>query len=283
MYFSTEMQGSGVGNSLRRSISCFPDVLHEGAGMANGDSVPKFNFSHASKVTPNRVCCNALLAAYARARPTQWKKAVNLLQSMWEGNETVHPDVVSYNTVFKACSNAFQIRPLELLYLEMGEKGVTPNSTTFNCLIAAAMEANSSQFLNLVIGWLRDDHPNILQSCTTPLITACMRCNIYSAGIEIFEQALQSQQQPQVSGASNAIFGFLLRYNDAEEANQILEKMYNHGVLPPATVCASLIEYFGSQNMWRASMRLLDAMMTSRSQVSFIEIQSGKHAESLNR
>ena len=165
----------------------------------------------------------------------------------------------------------------------MGEKGVTPNSTTFNCLIAAAMEANSSQFLNLVIGWLRDDHPNILQSCTTPLITACMRCNIYSAGIEIFEQALQSQQQPQVSGASNAIFGFLLRYNDAEEANQILEKMYNHGVLPPATVCASLIEYFGSQNMWRASMRLLDAMMTSRSQVSFIEIQSGKHAESLNR
>jgi len=131
----------------------------------------------------------------------------------------------------------------------MREKGVMPNSTTFNCLVNAAMEASSSQFLSLVIGWLRDDHPNILPSCTAPLVTACMRCNVYSSGIEIFEQALQTQQHPQVSGASNAIFGFLLRYNDAEEANQILEKMYKNGFLPPATVCASLIEYFGSQNM----------------------------------
>ena len=33
-----------------------------------------FNFSHAARVTPNRVCCNALLAAYARAKPQQWHK-----------------------------------------------------------------------------------------------------------------------------------------------------------------------------------------------------------------
>ncbi len=33
-----------------------------------------FNFSHAARVAPNRVCCNALLAAYARAKPHQWQK-----------------------------------------------------------------------------------------------------------------------------------------------------------------------------------------------------------------
>lgn len=39
------------------------------AGLAS-----MFNFSHAARVTPNRVCCNALLAAYARAKPPQWHK-----------------------------------------------------------------------------------------------------------------------------------------------------------------------------------------------------------------
>ena len=33
-----------------------------------------FNFSHAARVTPNRVCCNALLAAYARAKPPQCQR-----------------------------------------------------------------------------------------------------------------------------------------------------------------------------------------------------------------
>ncbi len=33
-----------------------------------------FNFSHAARVTPNRVCCNALLAAYARAKPPQYQR-----------------------------------------------------------------------------------------------------------------------------------------------------------------------------------------------------------------
>ena len=33
-----------------------------------------FRFSHAARVTPNRVCCNALLAAYARAKPPQYQR-----------------------------------------------------------------------------------------------------------------------------------------------------------------------------------------------------------------
>lgn len=38
-----------------------------------------FNFSHAARVTPNRVCCNALLAAYARAKPPQYQRVRGVL------------------------------------------------------------------------------------------------------------------------------------------------------------------------------------------------------------
>jgi len=61
------------------------------------------------KTAPNRVCCNALLAAYARAHPPQWLKALKLLDLMWECSGEVCPDIVSYNTVMKACGNGQQL------------------------------------------------------------------------------------------------------------------------------------------------------------------------------
>lgn len=42
-----------------------------------------------------RVCCNALLAAYARAQPTQWQKAIRLLDLMWYCGGELCPDIVS--------------------------------------------------------------------------------------------------------------------------------------------------------------------------------------------
>ena len=36
--------------------------------------VPRLKHMNVSRIAPNRVCCNALLAAFARARPAQWQK-----------------------------------------------------------------------------------------------------------------------------------------------------------------------------------------------------------------
>ena len=43
-----------------------------------------FAYLSPPSLPPLRVCCNALLAAYARAQPTQWLKAVRLLDLMWQ-------------------------------------------------------------------------------------------------------------------------------------------------------------------------------------------------------
>ena len=36
--------------------------------------MPRLKFMNVSRIAPNRVCCNALLAAYARAKPAQCEK-----------------------------------------------------------------------------------------------------------------------------------------------------------------------------------------------------------------
>lgn len=78
---------------------------------------------NSKKSSPNRVCCNALLAAYARAVPPRWKQALKLLEVMWQCGGELVPDIVSYNTVMKACGNAqqtdiaFQVKGCLLLLL----------------------------------------------------------------------------------------------------------------------------------------------------------------------
>jgi hypothetical protein len=63
---------------------------------------------NSKKSSPNRVCCNALLAAYARAVPPRWRQSLKLLDVMWQCGGELVPDIVSYNTVMKACGNAQQ-------------------------------------------------------------------------------------------------------------------------------------------------------------------------------
>lgn len=75
----------------------------------SGDFCSRAPGAGSRKTAPNRVCCNALLAAYARADPPQWQKALKLLQLMWLCGGEVCPDIVSYNTVMKACGNAQQL------------------------------------------------------------------------------------------------------------------------------------------------------------------------------
>ena len=43
------------------------------AGGSMGPA-PVLRHMNVSQIAPNRVCCNALLAAYARAKPTLWQK-----------------------------------------------------------------------------------------------------------------------------------------------------------------------------------------------------------------
>lgn len=73
--------GAGFGAALAR-------VGSGGLGLARAGSIS------AKKSSPNRVCCNALLASYARAAPAQWKRALALLEGMWACGGELTPDIV---------------------------------------------------------------------------------------------------------------------------------------------------------------------------------------------
>ena len=52
------------------------------ASIPSTATAPQLRFMDVSRIAPNRVCCNALLAAYARAKPPQWRKVSPVLSAV---------------------------------------------------------------------------------------------------------------------------------------------------------------------------------------------------------
>ncbi len=52
------------------------------ASLPSTSTTPQLRFMDVSRIAPNRVCCNALLAAYARAKPPQWRKVSLVLSAV---------------------------------------------------------------------------------------------------------------------------------------------------------------------------------------------------------
>jgi pentatricopeptide repeat protein len=252
--------------AVRRSISCFPDVHGQEGPMSPSERAKSIDFSHAHGVHPNRVCCNALMGAFARARPTQWKKAVDFVAYLWTQDESIQPDIITYNTALKACSSAFQLKQIEMLLGDMHSRGISPNTATFQFIIEAATESHSSVFLTSVIQWL-DDYPNLRDKCSSQLVVACIRCNMRDEAIEIFEDRLTANSHG-INEASEALFGGLIMAKDCNAVIRLLDLMCEMRTLPSMNVCSSLIDFLCESNHWEPSVNLLNTMVSSDSQVS---------------
>ena len=259
-------QFPGDGNSLRRSVSCFPDVNGQDEPLSPSDLAKKIDFSHAHGVHPNRVCCNALMGAFARARPTQWRKAVDFVAYLWLQDESIQPDVITYNTALKACSCAFQLKQIEMLLADMNTRGVSPNTATFQFIIEAATESHSSFFLTSVIRWL-EDYPSLKDKCSSQLVVACIRCNMRDEALDIFEDRLTSSSHG-VSEASEAVFNGLIMHKDCDSVIRLLDLMCEMRTLPSMGTCNSIIDFLCSNNYWEAAANLLENMISSDSLLS---------------
>lgn len=248
-------------DSIRRSSSCFPAMVDQNAQTGvSSELVNKVDFSHARGVQPNRVCCNALMGAFARARPTQWKKAVDFVAYLWTQDDSIQPDVITYNTALKACSSAFQLRQIEALLEDMESRGVEPNTATLQFITEAAIESHSSAFLKNVMCWF-ERYPNIKDKCSSQLVVACMRCNMREEAVELFENRLTSNSHG-ISDSSDAIFSGLIMQKDCDAVVRLLDLMCEMRVLPSINTCSSLIEFLCRNDNWELSTNLLRTMVT---------------------
>ncbi|GAB4822151.1 hypothetical protein N2152v2_009197 [Parachlorella kessleri] len=231
-----------------------------GAGLAS-----MFNFSHAARVAPNRVCCNALLAAYARARPPQWQKALHLLAAMWQGGPILSPDMVSYNTVLKACANAFQLGRAMDVYREMVQRGVRPNITSYNCLIGAASDAGSYAALQQIGDWLDSADLEVRASCINAFVSGLVKVGHWDEAVSRF-QAMLAPSSPVRPTAStfNTIMSGYMKHGEYGKVRDVFEDMLALGLSPSIVTYNTLLSSFASLGAWGEALDTLRRVLAAQ-------------------
>ncbi|KAI7840212.1 hypothetical protein COHA_005994 [Chlorella ohadii] len=271
--------------SLRRAISCYPELAGaEGQPGGEGEGLASmFNFSHAARVTPNRVCCNALLAAYARAKPPQYQRALHLLSAMWDGGPTLAPDAVSYNTALKACANAFQVHKALDVYHEMVARrasvnahpqlpvragllaqGVHPSVTTFNCLLAAASDSGSYEALLEVGRALASADPDTKAACMNAYVAGLVKVGHGDEALAVFHDMLGpgSAARPTAS-TFNTIMALHIKAGQYEQVRAVFRDMLATGLTPSIVTYNTLLASYAHRGAWCEALEALAHVLAS--------------------
>ncbi|KAL4429625.1 hypothetical protein ABPG77_008674 [Micractinium sp. CCAP 211/92] len=250
--------------SLRRAMSCYPELaggsMGEGTGLAT-----LFNFSHAARVTPNRVCCNALLAAYARAKPPQYQRALHLLAAMWDGGPTLVPDAVSYNTAIKACTNAFQVgRALEV-HREMVRRGVKPSVTSFNSLITAASDGGSYDALLEVGRCLAEADPEVQACVMNTYVAGLVKVGHFDEALGCFRDMLSPTSPTRPTASTfNTMMSMFMRQGRCEQVRSAFDDMLATGLMPSIVSYNTLLASYASLGAWREALDAITHVLAAQ-------------------
>lgn len=246
------------------------------------------------RVAPNRVCCNALLAAYARARHPQWAKALVLLGAMWEAGAELAPDTVSYNAVLKACGSARQIATAMQVYQAMVHRGVRPSIATFGTLIAAASDAGDLDAVQIAWGWLESSGLEANSTCMNAVVGALARGSAWRpprlggggfvagggafAGGGILSSrsgsgaasagAAATAHHPSVAAAAN-LMSYHLQQGQYQKVREVLEELAASGLTPSLAVWNTLLAGLAAQGAWLDALTALRQMVDGRNATSY--------------
>ncbi|KAI8468309.1 MAG: hypothetical protein J3K34DRAFT_523015 [Monoraphidium minutum] len=166
--------GAGALAALARAGSGTPGAA-AALGRAGSGGLARAGSLSTKKASPNRVCCNALLASYARAAPAQWARGLALLRGMWACGGELTPDIVSYNTAIKAAGSAGQVDVAFELYGEMRSRGIEPTAATFGALLALASEGAAWGRVAEAWGWLQASGLPVHVGCANTYLAALLK------------------------------------------------------------------------------------------------------------
>eukprot|EP01025_Chloroclados_australasicus_P041357 TRINITY_DN4377_c0_g1_i3.p1 TRINITY_DN4377_c0_g1~~TRINITY_DN4377_c0_g1_i3.p1 ORF type:complete len:1262 (-),score=185.28 TRINITY_DN4377_c0_g1_i3:1965-5750(-) len=228
------------------------EMLRSSGGLIRKDSVST------KKAAPNRVCCNALLAAYSRAKPAQWKRALKLLDLMWECGNEVIPDIVSYNTVMKACSNAGQLETALQVYHVMKQRGLEPSVATYGTLITAASEVQAYDTVMMIWDALNRSGLDYNTTCVNALIHALEQQDRWEEAWAHFRSMLDSNSKvPANTLTFNTMMQACVRRGEAQRVKQLMDTMFQMNIQPTIQSYNILLKAYTLTGQWKEALEIL--------------------------
>ncbi|KAL0052843.1 hypothetical protein WJX82_008466 [Trebouxia sp. C0006] len=247
-------------------LSLRPTTNPVGGSMG---SAPVLRHMNVSQIAPNRVCCNALLAAYARAKPTLWQKALAFLEVMQSSTGHIQPDTVTYNTVLKACCNAGQLNRAMQVFQTMVGSGVELTITTFGTLLIAGADAHDYKLVQEVWAYLEQAGLEANPACINAYVQALVHQGEWSEAQKLFKHLLGRGSRVRAPIVTiNTIMAAYMKQGMFEQVQQVFDDMNTAGLQPNIMTYVTLLSSYAELGNWQYAMQVLSHMC--RTQVAIV-------------
>lgn len=216
-------------------------------------------------LTPDTLVYNIVLATCVQSEKID--QAEVLLKKMLSQNPPVM-DVVSFNTVIKGLAQKGEFNRAIAFLEEMTEKGVQPNTITFNTIMDSAVRCNKPAEAWRVLGLMK----------TAGFCPDKYSCSILVKGLHAGSGATEEQIQNclgliesmTAAGNSQLIEGMFQSLLDASVAlgnlrltKEILDRLRVQKVIPSAGTYNTLLKFLGGNSEFALCLQLWQDMRSS--------------------
>lgn len=212
---------------------------------------------------PDSSVYNSLISAHLRSNNKEMAlvKAFGYFEEM-KKKVRCQPNLVTYNTLLRACAQAKQTQKMDELFKEMEHAGFKPDIYTFNGILDAHGKAGAFLEMELVLKKMRQAKvlPDFITFNT--LIDAYGKAGIIVKMEETLKTMAMSKVKPQLSTFNSLInnYGSAKR---VEEMELVFKSMSALGVSPTLITYEVLMKGYGNSGCFAKMQSCFDNMYES--------------------
>ncbi|KAH7315347.1 hypothetical protein KP509_21G045800 [Ceratopteris richardii] len=291
-FYSKIISILGKTNQLNRAVWLFKEMKKQGC-------------------RPDTSVFNSLINAHIRNSSNKEIALVKALKYFEYMKTTRHckPNLVTYNTLLRACAQAKEHKRLEQLFEEMCQEGIKPDICTFNGIIDAHGKAGEFSAMVSMFRKMRKCKIKPDYMTYNSMIDAYGKAGLITEMEEALEDMATSKVKPQLSTLNSLINNYgaakrvdlmelvvqnmsalgihpsLITYEVLikgygnsgcfEKLRTCLEAMLDAGVMPETTTLNAVMEVYSNNGLFKEAENLLDNVAVMPTELTYLILYRG--------
>ena len=199
--------------------------------------------------------------------------------------KVIKPDLITYNTYIKGCTQLKLYDKIDYVYehiIEKNDINIVPNDVTFNSLIDAYVRQNNMKKVFLLISKMQLYHIKPDNFTYTTIIKGLNKDSLNSnfnsnqgnkrdeldLAFQLFEKVKQFSKPDEI--LYNCIMDACLRFNKIDKMLELYKEMLDNGINLSSVTCGIVIKAFGMKGDVDSALKMYEHMKLNKIKISSV-------------
>ena len=201
-----------------------------------------------------------------------------------ENNNVIKPDLITYNTFIKGCTQMKLYDKIDYVFehlINKNDLNITPNDVTFNSLIDAYMRQNNMNKVFLLLSQMQQYHIKPDNFTYTTIIKGLNKDSFSSnknnqnnknseidLAFQLFEKVKQISKPDEI--LYNCIMDACLRFNQVDKMLELYKEMIENGINCSSVTYGIVIKAYGMKGDVDSALQMYEKMKLNKVKISSV-------------